>query len=92
MATEHQYYNVDAAMLGDISNVDGYDEADDTTEFEHRMVRLVCRYLTDHGYPAEAVLDSYNGASNPHDDPNCVEPPDDVWSAALLYASVRVLR
>jgi hypothetical protein len=90
MATENQYYNVDVAMLGDVSSVPGYHESADTLAFEHRIVDLVCEYLTEHGYPATSVTDSYNGASNDRNDPDCVEPPDDIWSDALAYASQHV--
>lgn len=87
MAGENQYYNVDVAMLGDLACVDGYDKQPD---FEGRFLELVCKFLTEHGYPAVPVTDSWNGAVNPHDDENCVEPPENVWCDALAYASDHV--
>jgi len=62
-------YKVDLAMCG--------------PEFTG-SVCVVAAYLTDHGYPAIAITDSYNGADNDEDVKLSV--PEQVWLDALVFA------
>jgi len=68
---EQAEYQVDLAMCG--SNFTG-------------DVERVAEYLTQHGYPAVAITDSYNGAESRVEDGIQIEPPESLWLAALEYA------
>lgn len=71
---ENVTYQIDEAMLG--SNF-----APPTPQLAKQYLRAVAQYLTNYGYEAEAVTDSYNGAAHNED-----EIPEVIWERALKYA------